>query len=85
MCVFLLGRVHAQDSLEQRLEAIFGNTTVPTRAPGNSSTTTTPRAGFDVIVQPDPIVEVRMVWWPWSRLLVYKMTIHKIIIRTINP
>lgn len=56
--VLIAWSVSAQDTVEQRLETIFGNATA---VADNSS------PGFDVIVQPDPIVEVRTL--PVSILL----------------
>lgn len=56
----LLTACAAQETLEDRIEMVFGSvnsTTSATLLPGAS---TTFRAGFDVIVQPDPIVEVSL-------------------------
>lgn len=47
----LLVHTGAQETVEQRIETVFGGS--------NSINNQSQRAGFDVIVQPDPIVEVR--------------------------
>lgn len=44
-----------QETLEDRIQTVFGAAST-VGVPNNSSTI--PRAGFDVIVQPDPVVEV---------------------------
>lgn len=49
--ILLVVSAFGQETLEQRIETVFG-----TAQPTNSNGTFGP--GFDVIVQPDPIVEV---------------------------
>ena len=52
-CYMILG-ASAQETLEQRIETVFGTATNNSFALDTSTQT----VGFDVIVQPDPIVEV---------------------------
>lgn len=50
-----------QETLEDRIQTVFG--AAPTGAVSNNSSAI-PRAGFDVIVQPDPVVEVGIASTP---------------------
>lgn len=52
-------RVNGQQSLEDRIQTIFGNS-VATRNGSAAASSLNTRLGFDVIVQPEPIVEVRL-------------------------
>lgn len=50
--------VTSQETLEDRIQTVFGAAPNNTAEPGLATSTANPRAGFDVVVQPDPIVEV---------------------------
>lgn len=56
--LLVIGGVSAQETLEDRIQMVFGGTNNSSVVTTTVPSTTTARAGFDVIVQPDPIVEV---------------------------
>lgn len=56
--LLLIACVAAQETLEDRIQMVFGSANSTTSTMPLPASTANPRAGFDVIVQPDPIVEV---------------------------
>lgn len=54
--LLIIAGVTGQETLEDRIQVVFGRTNLTAPMADNSNITQT--VGFDVIVQPDPIVEV---------------------------